>query len=196
MKYNYIFTNNIYWKNIFNNNKNIEIDIGCGNPMFLLRRAKNMPYKNFIGIENKIKYISKINNYLIHNNIKNIYFIHGDAHSIMNVFFRYNSLQHISINFPDPWWKKKHHTRKLINNVFAKIIVSKLKKGGTIFLQTDVYNFIKEQINILKSLPQLENINKYSMLKSYNPLNELSHREIICNKYKIPIYRVLFQKKY
>ena len=61
-------------------------------------------------------------------------------------FLKKKASTNIFINFPDPWWKKKHQKRRIVSDVFAELLISRLKKGGHLFIQSDVASLLEKGI--------------------------------------------------
>ena len=83
------------------------------------------------------------------NNLDNIFVFHGDAIEIVESFFPDNSLDHIYIFFPDPWPKKKHRKRRIINLYSIDVLFNKLKKNGKFHFTTDNKNYAYSVRNVL-----------------------------------------------
>ena len=105
------------WKNVFNNNNPIHIEIGTGKGNFIINMAINNPEINFIGIE---KYDSVIARALekIPDGLTNLKMIRMDALNIDKVF--HNEVVTIYLNFSDPWPKKRWYKRRLTSSIFLK----------------------------------------------------------------------------
>lgn len=148
--------------NIFNNsNRKLIIEIGFGNGEILIDSALRNPDDNFIGIE---VYESGIGQCLIHlseKKLSNVRLINEDAKDILNHSFKDQAIDQINIFFPDPWPKKKHHKRRLINQEFILLIGKKLKKNGCINIATDWDDYAEQIIDMF---------NKSNLFKKTNNL--------------------------
>ena len=148
--------------NIFNNsNRKLIIEIGFGNGEILIDSALRNPDDNFIGIE---VYESGIGQCLIHlseKKMSNVRLINEDAKHILNHSFKDQAIDQINIFFPDPWPKKKHHKRRLINQEFILLIGKKLKKNGCINIATDWDDYAEQIIDVF---------NKSNLFKKTNNL--------------------------
>ncbi len=148
--------------NIFNNsNRKLIIEIGFGNGEILIDSALRNPDDNFIGIE---VYESGIGQCLIHlseKKLSNVRLINEDAKDILNHSFKDQAIDQINIFFPDPWPKKKHHKRRLINQEFILLIGKKLKKNGCINIATDWDDYAEQIIDVF---------NKSNLFKKTNNL--------------------------
>lgn len=182
------------WKHIFKTDAPLELEVGMGRSHFLFERAKAEPSHNIIGIEWKGEWVKQAQKRAEREEITNLYALWANAWQIVPGIFADGSLSQIILNFPDPWWKKKHHKRKIINDSFVDTLVSKLKISGRIYLQTDVHHLFEEYVYRLEEHPQLRNIaGKYASLKK-NPQNARSHREKKCEAAGVQIYRAWIEK--
>lgn len=104
------------WKNLFNNNNKIYLEIGMGKGSFLLNKAKDNKNINFIGIEKYPSVLLNVVKTVEEENINNLRIICMDAINIDKVF--YKEISKIYLNFSDPWPKKRHEKRRLTSSIF------------------------------------------------------------------------------
>lgn len=123
-----------HWNEYFKNNHPIYIEIGMGKGQFIIENAKAYPNINFIGIE---KYDSVMARALqkVPKGLTNLIMIRMDALDIDNVFD--HEIDHIYLNFSDPWPKNRHHLRRLSSKVFLEKYDLIFKKVKTIEMRTD-----------------------------------------------------------
>lgn len=122
------------WKELFNNDNPIYVEIGMGKGQFIIQNALENPNINFIGIE---KYDSVIAKALqkIPDGINNLYMIRADALNIDKIFD--HEIDCLFLNFSDPWPKKRHHLRRLSSSVFLEKYESIFKNNKVIEMRTD-----------------------------------------------------------
>ena len=148
--------------NIFNNsNRKLIIEIGFGNGEILIDSALRNPDDNFIGIEVYESGIGQCLIQLSEKKLSNVRLINEDAKHILNHSFKDQAIDQINIFFPDPWPKKKHHKRRLINQEFILLIGKKLKKNGCINIATDWDDYAEQIIDVF---------NKSNLFKKTNNL--------------------------
>ena len=120
---------------------NLHLDIGCAAGEFLFDLALVNTSWNYLGIEIREKLVKNAKLKALEREIKNLYFLFGNANNILNDVqskFIIKNLKSISFNFPDPWFKKRHHKRRIIQPEFINILSNSLQKGTLIFIKTDV----------------------------------------------------------
>ena len=122
--------------NIFNLQKYIVLEIGFGDGENLINSAKANPNFLYIGADPFLNTTAKCISKILQYNIKNIVIWPDDIRKILK-FFPNNSISEIKLLFPDPWPKKKHRNRRLIQNEFIKTIYPIIKHKGTITISTD-----------------------------------------------------------
>ena len=128
----------IQLKDFFDAPKNdLIIEIGFGNGSTLIESASNNPEKNFIGIEVYDSGFGQCLNDIEKQKINNIRLIYDDAVDVLQNTIKKKTLSEVNIYFPDPWPKKRHHKRRLINNNFLVLLSKTMKDKGIINISTD-----------------------------------------------------------
>jgi tRNA (guanine-N7-)-methyltransferase len=120
------------------------IDIGAGYGESTLAISKNYSSKQVIACEKFIDGINKIAEKSHHHSLNNITIFHGNVHQLLDEYCPHNSISEIWILFPDPWPKKRHFKRRLININFFKKIRDFLKKDATIHIASDSKLYISD----------------------------------------------------
>ena len=122
---------------IFPTSEKIIMEIGFGMGEATAIIAKNHPNNAYIAIDVHPPGIGKLLGRIVENDLKNLRVIEDDVHIIVPHMFEDESLDAIHLYFPDPWPKKKHNKRRIVNEGFISLIHPKLKKGGYIHIATD-----------------------------------------------------------
>ncbi len=147
--------NNIFLlDNILKKHKNIWVEIGSGNGEFITELAQRKKNDFFIASEIKFKRVYKTLRKIYRNNTDNVLIVHGAGDILTEFFIKDNTVKNFILNFPDPWFKKRHKKRRVINSYFYKVMHDKLKESGNIFIATDY----KEYADIIKDDAQKLNI--------------------------------------
>ena len=122
---------------IFPTSEKIIMEIGFGMGEATAIIAKNHPNNAYIAVDVHPPGIGKLLGRIVENDLKNLRVIEDDVHIIVPHMFEDESLDAIHLYFPDPWPKKKHNKRRIVNEGFLSLIHPKLKKGGYIHIATD-----------------------------------------------------------
>ena len=171
---------------------NLHLDIGCAAGEFLFDLALVNPNWNYLGIEIREKLVKTAKLRVKDREIKNLYFLFGNANNILNNFQGKLILQNvksISFNFPDPWFKKRHNKRRVIQPEFINILSNSLQKGSIIFIKTDVKDLFDYMDCTISDNLSFKEIDKqvFNYSKSFNPDKVQTNREkyVIVNKLDI-----------
>ena len=153
------------------------LEIGFGMGTATVEIARRLPDTDFLaadvhgpGVGNLLKLIEE-------QGIANIRVMRHDAVEIVENMLADNSLDGIHIFFPDPWHKKRHHKRRLIQAHFVAKLLPKLKSGGYIHLATDWEEYAVQMLDVLRAFPGLENTAEgYAPTPAYRPETKFEAR--------------------
>lgn len=143
---------------VFNREAPHILEIGFGSGFSLLATAKANPHQDFIGIETHRPGIGTLMLNMQLEAVSNIRIYYDDAVQVLQQCIPDNSLDVIQIFFPDPWPKRRHHKRRLIQTEFVNLLVTKLKPNGTLHLATDWEDYAKQMMRVLSGVQSLENL--------------------------------------
>lgn len=127
------------------------LEIGFGMGQSLLEMAQAAPDANFIGIEVHRPGVGRLLHDLGEQNVSNVRIYCEDAVQVLQQCIADASLDTVQIFFPDPWHKKRHHKRRLIQPQFLSLLASKLKPGGLLHLATDWENYAEHMLEVLEA---------------------------------------------
>ncbi len=122
---------------VFENTAPVIVEIGFGNGEALAKMAAQYPQYNFIGIETHKPGVGHLLIELTQRELNNVRIYNADVISVLSDSIANQSISGIHIFFPDPWQKRRHHKRRLINKPFIQNIYHKLCMGGHVFIATD-----------------------------------------------------------
>ena len=125
------------FEKIFGNPHPVELEIGIGKGLYLMGAAQHLPSHNFIGIEVQRKYLNIARRRVEKRAIENARFVCAEAHGFLEERIPDERLATVHIYFPDPWPKKRHHKRRLIQAGFIDLVYRKLQPGGFLLIATD-----------------------------------------------------------
>jgi len=126
---------------IFGNTNPVEIEIGCGKAKMLIARAQGHPGRNFIGIDYTWRFMKFGCHRSQKRGLENIRFIKQDAKRVVSDYIRPRSVSIFHVYFPDPWPKRKHRKRRLLNGLFIELLQDRLEEGGRIEVVTDDFDY-------------------------------------------------------
>ena len=155
------------------------LEIGFGMGQSLVEMAEMAPATNYIGIEVHRPGVGKLLHSMAERGVDNIRVYCHDAVEVLRDCIAGESLDTIQIFFPDPWHKKKHHKRRLIQPDFVALLVSRLKDGGTLHLATDWQNYAEQMMMVLGNEPGLHNLHgagQFAPRPDHRPLTKFELR--------------------
>jgi len=125
----------------------LHLEIGFGNGEYTAALAGALPEDRIVGCEIFLNGIATLLKHIKENELGNIRIVHGSALMAMEEIFADELFDYIHINHPDPWPKKRHAKRRIIQSHTVELLLRKLKKGGEVWLSTDAeeyYEWMKE----------------------------------------------------
>jgi len=180
-KHAVIFENKIInFDDIFKNkNSDLILEIGFGMGASTAEIAKSNLNKNYIAIEVHSPGVGNLLKLIEEDDISNLKIIQHDAVEVLNLMIKNDSLDGIHIFFPDPWPKKKHHKRRLIQSNLLKLIAQKIKKTGYLHIATDWEDYAVWIIDLLDKEELLQKMSDDFFKKpDYRPLTKYENRGI------------------
>lgn len=148
----------IDWKAWFGDDRPVEIEIGSGKGTFLIAAAEEHPATNFLGVEVLRGLQLYIATRIAKRKLANVRVMCADARRLMHQSIPEGSVQAIHVYFPDPWWKKRHHKRRLWTAEFAADCVRALRPGGKLLIGTDVSEYYVHIRALLDDLSELRRV--------------------------------------
>jgi len=137
---------------VFENDHPLEVEIGVGKGTFLVARALARPEVNFLGVEYARAYAHHAADRFRRRGLTNARMLHTDAGVLFADCVPDASLQRVHIYFPDPWPKRRHKRRRLIQPAFARQVVGALKPGGQFIVVTDHMDYFVQIRRVLNDL--------------------------------------------
>lgn len=142
---------------IFGREAPLTMEIGFGNGEALLSAARAHPERDFLGIEVHRPGVGRLLNGLAETGTENVRVVCADAAEVVRDRLPEACLDACWVFFPDPWPKKRHHKRRLIQPQFASALASRLKPGGILHLATDWTDYAEHMLEVLDAEPLLVN---------------------------------------
>ena len=157
--------------------KILEIGFGMGDATAKI--AQTLPDCDFVAVEVHTPGVGSLLKLIQEADITNIRIIQHDVVEVLQHMITDASLDGVHIFFPDPWHKKRHHKRRLIQAEFVKLLCIKLKIGGYLHVATDWQEYAEWVLEVLTAEPQLQNTAiDYAEKPSYRPLTKFENRGI------------------
>lgn len=142
---------------IFNNTNPVTVEIGFGMGKATAIIAADNPDKNYLGLEVHRPGVGKLLGEIRRRNLENIYIVEYDALEVLEKMIPDGSVSGFHIFFPDPWPKKKHHKRRLVQRPNTDLITKKLVPGGYLYMATDWEPYAEFALEQLEQTPGLKN---------------------------------------
>ena len=155
------------------------LEIGIGDGEALIEMAKSQPEKDFLGIEVHRPGVGRVLNRIEEEGLSNIRIMNDDAVEILKNRITDESLDRVLLFFPDPWHKKKHHKRRIVNPVFAQLIRKKLKPDGYWHMATDWQDYANHMREVMMQAEGFDSMggpNGYVERPDYRPLTKFEKR--------------------
>lgn len=158
-------------------NKILEIGFGMGDATAKI--AQTLPGTDFLAVEVHLPGVGALLKLMQEGDISNIRIVQHDAVEVLQHMLLDSSLDGVHIFFPDPWHKKRHNKRRLIQTEFVKLLCRKLKVGAYIHVATDWQEYAEWVLEVLSAETMLKNIAQdYAEKPSYRPLTKFENRGI------------------
>jgi tRNA (guanine-N7-)-methyltransferase len=164
---------------LFGNDNPIVLEIGFGMGKSLVEMAKNAPQLNFIGVEVHRPGVGACIGLAQEEGVDNLKVYEHDAIEVLADCIPAESLSAVQLFFPDPWHKKKHHKRRIVQASFVEAIRQKLKIGGVFHMATDWENYAECMLEDMQSAPGYKNLsvnNDYVPRPDSRPLTKFENR--------------------
>jgi tRNA (guanine-N7-)-methyltransferase len=153
------------------------VEIGCGMGETTVAIAAAHPGIDYLGIEVHTPGVGSLLKQIDAAGLSNLRVIQHDAVAVLQRMIRPDSLDGIHIFFPDPWPKKRHHKRRLIQPPFVALAASRLRPGGYLHAATDWHEYAEQMLAVLGAEPQLENTAAaYAPRPDYRPQTKFETR--------------------
>ncbi|HEV8714050.1 MAG TPA: tRNA (guanosine(46)-N7)-methyltransferase TrmB [Candidatus Binatia bacterium] len=143
------------WLEIFGNTNAVEVEISSGKGAFLLALARNYPERNFFGVELSKRRAFRLARLIERDGPANAIVICADITCLARTMIWPASVAAYPLYFPDPWWKPRHHKRRLFRDDFTVTLTRTLVPGGTIFLASNVQEYFSEIVRQFAAIPEL-----------------------------------------
>jgi len=155
------------------------LEIGFGMGTSLIEMALANPDTDFIGIEVHPPGVGTLMNSARLENLSNLRVYLADANDVLDECFDTQSIDRLQLYFPDPWHKKKHNKRRIVQSTFVQQVRTKLRPGGILHMATDWQHYAEQMMETLSEAEGFENCagaGQYSERPSYRPITKFEKR--------------------
>lgn len=170
----------------------LHLDIGSARGRFLLKMAAIEPAWNFLGVEIREPLVDEANRIGAEQGLANLRYEFCNAMLLLDKLLETlppGLLRMVTIQFPDPWFKKKHAKRRMVNRELVETVAGKLAAGGRIFVQTDIEFLAEEMFALFREIKDLQEIEAAA-----NPFPVKTEREQAVEDKELPVHRAIFRK--
>ncbi len=184
-------------QSVFGNERPLELEIGSGKGLYIQKAAKQRPGHNLIGVEIAQMYAAYSAAQLSKQQIGNAVMVAGDAQQLY-ARIASASLHAVHIYFPDPWWKKKHKKRRVINESSVGQILRMLQPEGHLHFWTDVLDYFESAIEMIaEHYPEFGPPipDEADESETGDEIDFRTHFERRSVRHSIPVYRIYYQKQ-
>jgi tRNA (guanine-N7-)-methyltransferase len=164
---------------VFGRSAPVVLEIGFGMGKSLVEMATNTPDKDFIGIEVHKPGVGACLGDAAAADLTNIRLFEHDAVEVLNDSIADGSLDTVQLFFPDPWHKKRHHKRRIVQPDFVQLLRKKLKIGGVFHMATDWQNYAEHMLEVMQAAPGFDNVSAsgdYVERPEQRPLTKFEQR--------------------
>jgi tRNA (guanine-N7-)-methyltransferase len=179
---------------LFDKVQPLEVEVGSGKGLFLVGASRSEPGHNFLGIEIARKYARFAAARLAKQQSANGFVVCGDALVLFERWFPDSSLAAVHVYFPDPWWKKRHQKRRVMNEVSVKNFERTLLPGGRLHFWTDVAEYFQSTLELIAAATGLEGPLPVAERPAAHGMDYRTHFERRTRQCELPVYRAEFRK--
>lgn len=184
------------WQSIYAQlHQPLHIDIGSARGVFLLKMAQQQLQWNFLGLEIRRSLVDYANQQKTAYGLTNLHFLFAQVNAHLPAILESlptGVLQRVTIQFPDPWFKRKQRKRRIVKPELVAVIAQYLQPGGEVFLQSDVQEVALEMVEFFRQHPAFVLVGDHL---PENPLAIPTERELSVLRRGLPVYRFLFQRR-
>jgi tRNA (guanine-N7-)-methyltransferase len=130
----------------------LELEIGCGHGGYALAFGRLRPDRALVGIEQRRKFARELSEKVAARGLRNVLALQGDARLLAPRLFPAGSLEVIHVHFPDPWWKRRHVHRRLVDDRMSTLLLRLLRPGGLLDFRTDVERYALDAVARLEEV--------------------------------------------
>lgn len=171
----------------------IEIEIGCADAQFLFERAQRDPSRTYVGLEIREDLVDYVNRKARETGAP-VVAVFCQAQLHLREIFGDTKVDRVYINFPDPWFKRRHHNRRMVDATLVAGIAQVTRTGADLLVQSDVWEIALDAMAVLERDGRFANASgEWSFWRGGNPYGVRSWREQNAEETGLPIWRILYR---
>ncbi|HEX9101878.1 MAG TPA: tRNA (guanosine(46)-N7)-methyltransferase TrmB [Polyangia bacterium] len=175
--------------------RDVEAELGCADARFLFERAPHHPRTYFLGLEIRQPLVEEVNEKAAAARLDNLRAVSCNINVDLPTLVPDGSLTRVFVNFPDPWFKRRHQKRRLMNDELVDVLHKKLRAGGELFFQSDVFDLALDAMAALEDAPdRFANVGGPWSFVRENPYGARSLREVRCEQRGMRIWRMCYRR--
>ncbi|NJN38790.1 MAG: tRNA (guanosine(46)-N7)-methyltransferase TrmB [Acaryochloridaceae cyanobacterium CSU_3_4] len=184
------------WNQVYTNpNLPLHLDIGCARGQFLLEMAQLQPHHNFLGIEIRQVLVEAANQERDPLHLGNLHYLFANINAALSSLVSPSTVQGVMIQFPDPWFKRRHQKRRVVQPQLVQDLAICVRSGGFVFIQSDILAVAVEIRDRIAEHPAFEQMEPTDGWLTQNPLPVATERERLTLEQGLPVYRCWFHKR-
>jgi tRNA (guanine-N7-)-methyltransferase len=172
----------------------LHLDIGCARGQFLLEMAQLQPDRNFLGVEIREPLVLRANELRNELGLRNLHYLFCNINVSLEQLLGPSSLDSATIQFPDPWFKKRHQKRRVAQPELVQTLAMQIKPGGYLFVQSDVLEIAEQMYAAIDTHPKFQPSPDSNPWLPHNPLAIATEREQATLSEGKPVYRAWFTR--
>jgi tRNA (guanine-N7-)-methyltransferase len=173
----------------------VELEVGCADAQFLFERAARDPARHYVGLEIREDLVKLVNRRARSQGVP-VHAVFCQAQLHMAEIFAPASIDRVYINFPDPWFKRRHHERRMVDAALAGGIAHVARPGAEVFVQSDVWDIALDAMATFERDEQFTNLaGDWSFWRAGNPYGVRSWREQNAEQTGLAIWRILYRRR-
>lgn len=181
------------WTATFGRDAPLAIDVGCGPGLFVCELAQAHPEWNVLGIEIRAHLVENVQHMAQQMQLPNVHAQIANANFHLADMLPGQSVAFVSVNFPDPWYKKRHHKRRVVNSEWLQSLLPALQPNAEIHAMTDYLPIAEQMREVFDTCPALVNQASTSSWPTCSTHGLTSEREQIHMRREEPIYRMHYR---
>jgi tRNA (guanine-N7-)-methyltransferase len=171
----------------------VDVELGCADAQFLFQLAARDRHTTYVGIEIREAWVQDVNERAAAAGLPNLWAVFAHINIDLSSLFGLGRVRRFFINFPDPWFKRRQHNRRIVTPELVHELVGLLAPGGELFFQSDVFELALDAMAVLESEPGLRNGRAEWSFLPQNPYGAQSLREERVMAQGLSVWRMLYR---